>query len=173
MSDGSLFVLRRVSMAQNNALICEELKLQLENALKDVVEGFDGVELVEIKFFKEYGKLNMSVFIWKKEGISLDDCELVHNAVSAELDKYEDKFDADYVLNVSSQGLDRKIVSADDFRRALDTEIEVFSGKNQSCHGILTRFDEECITITTTGKKPTEITILRINTTKVQPYIRF
>ncbi len=159
-------------MAESKNLISEDLRVELENAISSVVATFE-VELVEIKFFKEYGKLNLTVYIWKKEGISLDDCENVHNGVSAELDKFEDRFENDYVLNVSSQGLDRKIVTDDDFRRALDTEIEVFDNKKQSVHGILIAFDSESINIKTIGKKPSDITILRINATKVQPYIRF
>ncbi len=160
-------------MADSKILMNEVLKNELEIAISKVVASFEEIELVEIKYFKEYGKLNLTVLIWKKQGISLDDCELVHNAVSLELDKFDDSFDGDYVLNVSSQGLDRKIVTDDDFRRALDTEIEIFDDKKQSVHGILTGYDKDSIYITTNGKKPIDKTILRINTTKVQPYVRF
>ena len=111
--------------------------------------------------------------MWKKEGIDLDDCEKVHNLLSAKLDSIEDDFDDDYFLNVSSQGLDRKIVTNDDFRRALDTEIEIFDQNKKKSHGTLLSFDDENIVIKTDGKNPKEVKIQRNLLTKVQPYVRF
>lgn len=144
----------------------------IRNAVKSVAE-LDGIEVVDVEFYKEYGKLNLTVLIWTKSGITLDDCEKVHNLVSAELDKYDDMFDGDYVLNVSSSGLDRKIVSNDDFRRALDTEIECVDGQKNVVHGILKSYDDENIVVFVDGKKPQDKTISRKILTKVQPYVRF
>ena len=102
-----------------------ELREKVKNfALEAVKEADDEIELVDVAFYKQYGKLTVEALLWKKSGIDLNDCEKVHNVLSAKLDTIDDEFDDDYVLNVSSQGLDRKIVTDDDFRRALDTEIE-------------------------------------------------
>ena len=102
--------------------IAVEVREKVKNlALEAVKETDENIELVDVAFYKQYGKLTVEAFLWKKEGIDLDDCEKVHNLLSAKLDSIEDDFDEDYVLNVSSQGLDRKIVTDDDFRRALDT----------------------------------------------------
>ena len=69
-------------------------------------------------------------------------------------------------------GLDRPVVTDDDFRRALGVELEVVDGKKKA-HGVLTRYDADTFTLSTEGKKPEEITISRNNKAKVQPYIRF
>ncbi|MEG2450797.1 MAG: hypothetical protein RSB09_03575, partial [Clostridia bacterium] len=130
-------------------------------------------EVVEVSFFKEFGKLNITAFIWKKDGISLDDCEVAHNIISAELDKFDNEFSDEYILNVSSSGLDRQIASQDDFRRALDTDIEVIIGKGETKHGILMEYDAEQIKIKTTGKSQTEMTFALKDIEKVQPYIKF
>ena len=92
------------------------------------VDALDaGYEIVEVRYTKEYGKFNLTVFIWHADEVTLDDCEKVHNAVSDALDAAEDLFPSDYILNVSSSGLDRPIVTDDDFRRALGTEIEAIT----------------------------------------------
>ena len=107
----------------------------IEKSITEVVEA-NGYELVEIKYFKEYGRYNLTVFIWSKDGVDLNGCETVHNALDPIMDKYEELFPEEYVLNVSSSGLDRPIVTMDDFRRALDTEIEVKDEKGKR-HGKL------------------------------------
>ncbi len=153
--------------------ISDELTKKIGDFAREAVSCVDGAELVDLTFYKQYGKLNVEAFLWKKAGISLDDCEKVHNALSSLLDTVEDEFSDDYVLNVSSSGLDRKIVSDDDFRRALDTEIECFDSQKKKLHGVLVDYDADSITLKTDGNKPKEITLTRKSLTKVQPYISF
>lgn len=160
-------------MSDEKRLISESVEEKVKAFANDAVKSFDGVELVEVAFYKQYGKLTIEAFLWKKEGISLNDCESVHNVLSDMLDSIEDDFADDYVLNVSSSGLDRKIVTDDDFRRALDTEIECVDTQKNKTQGILVSYDSEQIVLKTDGKKPKDITLLRKNLTKVQPYVRF
>lgn len=150
--------------------LCEKVRNFAAQAVDEVGEG---IELVDVAFYKQYGKLTVEAFLWKKEGIDLNDCERVHNLLSCKLDEIESEFLDDYVLNVSSQGLDRKISTDDDFRRALDTEIEVVDANKKKTHGTLLSFDGENIVIKTDGKNPKEIKIQRNLLTKVQPYVRF
>lgn len=149
----------------------DDARLVIEKAITDAVSSVNGVEVVEIRYSTEYGKENLTVFIWSKEGIDLDACETVHNAVSDALDAHEALFPEDYVLNVSSSGLDRPIVSDDDFRRALGTEVEIIADKKKS-HGVLTAYDADTATLLTDGKTKKEITFTR-NNIKAKPYIRF
>lgn len=157
-----------------NELMSAELAQKVKDlALSAVQNAGDGIELVDVSFYKQYGKLTIEAFLWKKEGIGLDDCEKVHNLLSASLDELEDDFADDYVLNVSSSGLDRKIVTDDDYRRALDTEIECIDAQKYKTHGVLISFDDENVVVRTDGKKPKDITLKRNLLTKVQPYVRF
>ncbi len=173
-ASGSLFYLKRGYMNNAKNLLSEEREVIVTNAIKDCMASqFEDIEFVELDVYKEYGKLNLNVLIWKKEGIGLNDCESVHNSISAELDKYEDLFPAEYILNVSSQGLDRKIVSNDDYRRALETEIECVDKDKNKAHGKLISYDDEQVILEIGGKKPTQKTLNRKNLTKVQAYIRF
>ncbi len=154
-------------------LVADSTKSKVENLAAQAVATFPPLELVEVEFKKEYGKLNVTVYLWKKEGVEFSDCEAVHNLLSDKLDDLEAEFPENYVLNVSSSGLDRKIVSNDDFRRALDTEIEVIVSNKDKAHGILNEYDEEKFVIKISGKTPTERTYPRNTNIKVQPYVRF
>ena len=153
-----------------NLFLSNEAKEIIESSINGAVADLD-YEVVEIKYSKEYGKFNLTVYIWSKDGIDLNACETAHNALNTVLDKYEELFPEEYVLNVSSSGLDRPIVTMDDFRRAMGTEIEVKDGKAKH-HGILLSHTENSFVIRTTDKNSKEITLTKENV-KIQPYIRF
>ena len=158
-------------MSDNLNFISLDNKNTVTEAIKTTVESrFCEIELVEVKFYKEYGSHTLELLLWSKEGITLNDCEAVHGVVSEVLDGYDDIFECAYNLKVSSMGLDRPIVTDDDFRRALNIEIECRDSNKSRHHGVLTGFDAENIVLND-GKK--SVTLKRNILTKVQPYIRF
>ncbi len=120
----------------------------LDPILKD-----NGYELVDLTFKKEYGTDTLTVFIWKKGGISHNDCELVSGIIDAPLDELDPTCGKPYNLNISSPGLDRPIVSERDYERNIDEEIEVFfteafCGKKKA-EGTLKKTDDQEIVLTT------------------------
>jgi ribosome maturation factor RimP len=83
--------------------------------IQNVVEG-QGYEFVDAEF-KGAGKNSiLRIFIDKPEGISHRDCELVSEQVGTVLD-VEDLIPFSYTLEVSSPGLDRKLVKESDYTR--------------------------------------------------------
>ena len=153
--------------------LSEDARSKIEKLVEDAVASLGAdYETVEIRYTKEYGKFNLTVFIWHPDEVTLDDCEKVHGAVSDALDTVAELCPDDYILNVSSSGLDRPIVTDDDFRRALGTEIEAIT-PDCTFRGTLTGYTAEDFTIVTLGKYEKEKTINRNNKTKVQPYIGF
>ena len=153
--------------------LSEDARSKIEKLVEDAVASLGAdYETVEIRYTKEYGKFNLTVFIWHPDEVTLDDCEKVHGAVSDALDAVAELFPDDYILNVSSSGLDRPIVTDDDFRRSLGTEIEAIT-PDCTFRGTLTGYTAEDFTIVTLGKYEKEKTINRNNKTKVQPYIGF
>ena len=153
--------------------LSEDARSKIEKLVENAVASLGAdYETVEIRYTKEYGKFNLTVFIWHPDEVTLDDCEKVHGAVSDALDTVAELFPDDYILNVSSSGLDRPIVTDDDFRRALGTEIEAIT-PDCTFRGTLTGYTAEDFTIVTLGKYEKEKTINRNNKTKVQPYIGF
>lgn len=160
-----------IPLSKYNPMI-EELNEMVQPSIEEL-----GYELVETKFNVFYNKLNLTFFIYKKEGIDMDDCEKVHNIISEKLDAIEDKFDVEYVLNVSSPGLDRPICTNDDFRRNLNQDIEIVENKDnakKTLHGILISYNDEeiCLEVQYKNKKET-INVERRNITKARPFVKF
>ena len=74
----------------------------------------EGLALVDVEL--KGGRVNplLRVYIDKVGGVSHGDCQLVSEQLSAILD-VEDPFPASYTLEVSSPGLDRKLVKPSDY----------------------------------------------------------
>lgn len=144
-----------------------------EEVIVPVVESI-GYEVVEIKYGVAYGENNLTVFIYKKGGITLEDCEKVNDALDATLEENDITNGAAYNLNISSPGLDRPIITDDDYRRSLDTEIEIVFdkpvGKKKRQNGILIAYDDTAITIKSKDK---EVVLPKNNFKLVRPYIKF
>jgi len=88
---------------------------RIRQLVEEVVEG-QGYEFVDMEF-KGGGKSSiLRVFIDKPEGISHRDCELVSEQVGTVLD-VEDLIPFSYTLEVSSPGLERKLVKENDYTR--------------------------------------------------------
>ncbi|MGI6594001.1 MAG: ribosome maturation factor RimP [Christensenellales bacterium] len=131
-----------------------------------------GYEVVELKYSTK-GKLTyLEIFIYKKDGVSLNDCIFVNDLLDPILEEYDITNGASYSLNISSPGLDRSIITNDDFRRNLDVEIEIFlkpMKKKKIKHiGFLRFYDDDKIEIENKGIKTK---IMRIDVLLVRPYI--
>src|SRR5262245_41405187 len=88
---------------------------RIRRLIEETVEG-QGYELVEAEL-KGAGKNSvLRIFIDKQEGISHGDCELVSEQVGTVLD-VEDLIPFSYTLEVSSPGLERKLVKDSDYTR--------------------------------------------------------
>jgi len=89
--------------------------VRVRQLIQEVVES-RGYELVEAEL-KGTGKSSLlRVFIDRPAGISHRDCELVSEQVGTVLD-VEDLIPFSYTLEVSSPGLDRKLVKESDYTR--------------------------------------------------------
>ena len=94
-----------------------------------------GFELCEVEYAIEDGNNVLTLFIYRKEGVTIDDCELVSRTVDPMLDE-ADPIAETYYLSVSSLGLDRMLKTPRDFQRKIGTEITVglFSPLNGQKH---------------------------------------
>ncbi len=75
--------------------------------IKDAVEEC-GCTLWDVEFVKEGTDFNLIVYIDRPEGISLDDCEMVNDAIEPIIDE-NDPIEGSYYLEVSSPGLEREL----------------------------------------------------------------
>ena len=149
-------------------------KKQVEEFISPIVEGL-GLEVVEVAFEKKHDGMNLTIFIDKKGGVTIEDCEKVHRAIDEPLDELDPTNGASYTLNVSSPGLDREIKTDKDFNRNIGEVLEVnLFKKLGACKkfvGELVGFDQDKIIIK--DKKGKEVEIERTLISKATKYIEF
>ena len=116
---------------------------RIRRLIEQVVES-QGYELVEAEIKGAGNNSVLRIFIDRPEGISHHDCGLVSEQVGTVLD-VEDLIPFSYTLEVSSPGLDRKLVKESDYARfdgklaRIQTRIplnqqKVFRGRLQGLH---------------------------------------
>src|SRR6185312_15400188 len=76
-----------------------------------------GAELVQVEVCGQGNSRLLRVLLDKPGGIALDDCERVSHALSQALDADESVMPGNYILEVSSPGLDRPLVKPADYAR--------------------------------------------------------
>ena len=91
-----------------------EVDLQKITEMAQRISTSEGLTLVDVELKGSRGTRLLRVYIDKPGGVSHADCELVSEQLSAMLD-VEDPFPGSYTLEVSSPGLDRKLVKPSDF----------------------------------------------------------
>ena len=92
--------------------------------IADRVAASEGMELVDVEFVGRGRNPVLRIFLDKPGGITLGDCELVSGQVSAILD-VEDFLPASYTLEVSSPGLDRRLVKPADYARFAGKQVKL------------------------------------------------
>ena len=127
--------------------------MHLQEKVKDlvlpVVEDA-GCELVDVEFVVENRRKVLRLLIDKSEGVGIDDCTLISQAVEPLIDEAE-IMDSAYDLEVSSPGLDRPLITEEDLNRNKGRLVDIIlklqeNGRN-SYQGSLKEFDNEKITI--------------------------
>ena len=100
----------------------EEVRKNLEETLREQIEK-KGYELIEIEQHSLRKGIKMVLFIDHENGIGIDDCISVSKASEVVIDEFIDP--ESYELEVSSPGLDRKLVKKEDFDRFIGKTIKI------------------------------------------------
>lgn len=128
-----------------------------------------GFELAELECSLGHGRGMLRLFIDREGGITLEDCAQVSRQVAAVLD-VEDPIPGDYDLEVSSPGLDRKLVKPVHFDRFSGCEVKIrlrrMLGDRRKFRGTLLRRDGSDLVIEVDGDAMTvpmdEIEVARL-----------
>ena len=120
----------------------------VSEVVETIIESTE-LELVDVEYVHER-EWYLRVFLDKEGGIDLDDCQMVSEKLSEVLDA-KDPIKENYLLEVSSPGLDRVLNKEKDFIRyhGRDVDIQLFkpiNGKKQYT-GSLQGYSDEFITI--------------------------
>ena len=132
-----------------------------------------GYVLWDLEYVKEAADWHLRFTIDNNEGITIDDCEKVHRFIDPILDEL-DPIESNYLLEVSSPGIERELKNDFHLESCIGDKIEVkffapIDGK-KSAVGILTSFTKETITVEENGKN---IEIPREKASKIKTVFDF
>ena len=100
----------------------DEVRKNLEETLREQIEK-KGYELIEIEQHSLRKGIKMVLFIDHENGIGIDDCISVSKTSEVVIDEFIDP--ESYELEVSSPGLDRKLIKKEDFDRFIGKTIKI------------------------------------------------
>lgn len=101
----------------------KELTEKIEEIVSPIIEA-RGLQLVDIEFKSEREGKVLRIYIDKKCGVTLKDCEDVSVMLSSVLDVH-DLIPEHYILEVSSPGLYRELKKEKDFLNHINDRIKV------------------------------------------------
>jgi ribosome maturation factor RimP len=126
-------------------LLIDRIRNIVSNIFRD-----NNIELVAITFKREGGTKILRILADKDNGITADECARMNEIVSEALDK-EDFIAENYILEISSPGLDRPLKTKDDFLRIKGKRIHVCTfapiGEKKEFIGNLESVDDSGITV--------------------------
>lgn len=146
-------------------MIKEELVKEL-NALIGSCLSRQNLELVDLICRHEGESLVLGILVdTPGGGITLGECALVNRQLSALLEE-KNIIVGNYVLEVSSPGLDRSLKTQKDFSRCLNKEAVFFlndlAGGKCQWQGVISKVDDQSVFIDNAGKI-LEIPLIKIN----------
>lgn len=135
---------------------------QTEQLVKPICEATQ-VELVDIEYVKEGQNFFLRIYVDTPEGIDIDQCAEVAEALSEKLDQH-DFIEDEYMLEVSSPGAERPLKTKEAVSNAVGAYVNIKTykaiGNQKEFEGTLTSFEEEVLTLEVlvkTRKKVIEI----------------
>lgn len=84
-----------------------------------------GLDLVDVELFRAGRRRMVRIYVGKAGGVSVDDCARVSREVSAVLDAENWLGEDNYVIEVSSPGLDRPFKTLADWARNIGRDVKV------------------------------------------------
>ena len=143
----------------------ETIKKLIEAELEPILAGLEA-ELVEIIIKKTSKGLHLQILADKKQGISVDDCAAINRQLGDILDQ-KSIIEEQYVIEVSSPGLDRQLKTKRDFERVAGNDVEIWLSivvaNNTFYTGKVKSAGADSVTITTKGAKDIDIPYSSIN----------
>lgn len=137
-------------LAQKGGKELANVEEKVEALVKPIIEGL-GYELYDVEYAKEGKNFYLRIFIDSNQGIDLNDCEKVNDAINDVLDE-ADYIKEQYFLEVSSPGIERVLRKDRHLEQNIGNMVSVKLFKkdedgNKEYEGILKGFDENYVNI--------------------------
>ena len=112
----------------------------IKNVLESDINKL-GCNIWGLELFGSRSNQTLRIFIDKKEGVSVEDCEKISKHVSKVLDA-ENDFSENYMLEVSSPGLDRKFFYKEQYKDYLKEPLRVTFFDTQNKKTVIGNLEE-------------------------------
>ena len=110
-----------------------------------------GCELWDVEYVREAGSWYLRLYIDKKEGVDINDCEAISRKVSDLLDE-ADPIPASYTFEVCSAGIERPLKRPGDFEKFMGADIllKTYSprGGRKEFPGVLAGYEDGAVSVT-------------------------
>ena len=138
------------------------------------VAASEGLELIDVEVHGRGPGSVLRIYLDKPGGITLEDCQMVSRQVGTILD-VEDVMASRYTLEVSSPGLDRRLVKPDDFQRFAGQQIKLLlrdpGGARRHLQGRLRGLEEGEIQVEADAAGVTSIPLEQVEKANLIPEI--
>lgn len=129
---------------KNTVAVVEEIAAPIAREL--------GLRIWDIRYLKEGSQWYLRIFIDKDGGVDINDCEAMSRAIDKPLDD-ADPIDGEYILEVSSPGIERELLKDRHFEEFIGADIMVrmirpVEGVGKEFKGVLTSYENGEVTIT-------------------------
>ena len=125
------------------------LEKKIFEELKPIINGLN-INLYDVVYEKEGRDFYLRIFIEKENGVDINDCENVNNAINDILDE-KNFIKEHYYLEVSSAGLEKTLRLEKHFKDNIGNKIQINLYKqinnSKNIVGILKDYDDEKIVI--------------------------
>ena len=123
----------------------------VEELAAPIAEGL-GLRIWDVRYLKEGSQWFLRIFIDKDGGVDINDCENMSRAVDEPLDRL-DPIEGEYILEVSSPGVERELIRPEHFEQFIGADIMVkmirpIEGIGKEFKGVLTAYEDGMVTIT-------------------------
>lgn len=108
-----------------------------------------GLTVWDVQYQKEGAEWVLRIYIDKEDGVGIDDCVDMSHAIDPVLDE-EDPVPQEYVLEVSSPGLNRKLTRPEHFQIYMDEPVRArlirpLEDGTKELEGLLISYEDGCI----------------------------
>jgi ribosome maturation factor RimP len=125
------------------------LKNEISELIKPTILSM-GYELWGLNVGQQNNSLKFTLYIDSVNGINIDDCEKVSNQVTHLLDT-EEVCGSEYVLEVSSPGFDRILITKEHFDRYIKEKVKVklkwLVNNRKNIKGVIKEVTDDCVII--------------------------
>lgn len=138
------------------------------NKIKDIIKEYLNNKTLKL-FDLSYQKIDKTLTVLLDEKLDMNDIENISNELSEYLDNYANEFEDNYILDVSTVGVERPIRNKDELNEAVGEYIYVETKEN-NYYGTLKSFEEDMLNLEVTNK--TRKDVISIDYKEVN-YVRY